>query len=137
MANANCPVVAGVVYLRVDGRQLRARAEIKVSMATFEREAVIGQDGVHGYIERPAVAYIEGKITDSPDLAIEQLQAMCNVSVTVELLNGKTYVLRNAWCSKANPLDTTDGSIEIRFEARGAEELLGSGAAPRPFAQAA
>jgi len=30
MANASCPVVAGVVYLRVDGRQLRARAEILV-----------------------------------------------------------------------------------------------------------
>jgi hypothetical protein len=137
MANSSCPVVAGVVYLRVDGRQLRARAEIKVSMANFEREAVIGQDGVHGYIERPAVAFIEGKITDSPDLAIEQLQAMCNVTVTVELLNGKVYLLRNAWCTKANPLDTTDGSIEFRFEGRAAEELLGSGQTPQPFPQAA
>jgi Phage tail tube protein len=137
MANSNCPVVAGVVYLRVDGRQLRARAEIKVSMANFEREAVIGQDGVHGYIERPAVAFIEGKITDSFDLAVEQLQVMCNVTVTVELLNGKVYVLRNAWCTKCTPLDTTDGSIEFRFEGRAAEELLGSGTAPNPFPQAA
>jgi hypothetical protein len=134
---SNCPVVAGTVYLRVDGRQYRARAEIKVSTASFEREAVIGQDGVHGYIERRAVCYIEGKMTDSPDLSTEQLEAMCNVTVTIELLNGKTYVLRNAWNTKAGPLDTTDGSLEFRFEGRAAEELLGQGQAPQPFPQAA
>jgi Phage tail tube protein len=128
MANQNCPVVAGVIYLRVDGRMYRARAEIKVSIMTLEREAVIGQDGVHGYIERPVVAYIEGKITDGPDLSIDLLQQMCNVTVTVELLNAKVYLLRNAWNTKAGPLDTTDGSIEFRFEGRAAEELLSNAA---------
>src|SRR5262249_51239569 len=128
MANQNCPVVAGVVYLRVDGRQYRARAEIKVSIATVEREAVIGQDGIHGYIERRVPCYIEGKITDGPELSIDLIQQMCNVTVTVELLNGKVYLLRNAWNTKANPLDTTDGSIEFRFEGRAAEELLGKAA---------
>lgn len=128
MAGTNCPVVAGVVYLRVDGRMYRARAEIKVSINTVEREAVIGQDGIHGYIERPVVTYVEGKITDGPELSIELLQAMCNVTVTVELLNGKVYLLRNAWNTKAGPLDTTDGSIEFRFEGRAAEELLSNAA---------
>ena len=133
---ATCPVVAGVLVLRVDGKQYRARSEIKVSMATIEREAVIGQDGVHGYIEKPKVAFIEGKITDSADLAVETLLGMCNVTVTVELLNGKVYLLRNAWCQKADPLDTTDGSIEFRFEGSAAEKLLGK-APQQTLAQAA
>ena len=128
MPNPSCPVVAGTVYLRIDGQQYRARSEIKVSATNIEREGVIGQDGVHGYIERPALCFIEGKITDSFDLSTQLLAQMCNNTVTIELLNGKTYVLRNAWCTKATPVDTTDGSIEFRFEGRAAEELLGKAA---------
>jgi hypothetical protein len=134
---SNCPVVAGTVYLRIDGRQYRARSEIKVNAVNIEREGVIGQDGVHGYIERPALPFIEGKMTDSADLSTQLLAQQCNVSVTIELLNGKNYVLRNAWCTKAAPVDTTDGSIEFRFEGRAMEELLGTGNAPGPFPLAA
>jgi hypothetical protein len=118
-----CNVVAGVVYFRVDGVQYWLRGECQIELAMLEREMVTGQDGIHGYIERPVPSKVTCKLTDRPDLSITFLLSLCNVTVTVELLNRKVYLLRNAVCIKAGPFDTTDGSLEVEFDGTG-EEIL-------------
>lgn len=122
-----CNVVAGVVYFRIDGVQYWLRGECQIEMAMLEREMVVGQDGIHGFIEKPVAAKITCKLTDRPDLSVGWLLTLCNVTVTVELLNGKVYLLRNAVCIKAGPLDTTNGELEVEFDGT-AEEILGRAA---------
>ena len=48
---------------------------------------------------------------------------MCDVTVTVELANGKVYVLRNAWTSTAREFKAADGQATVRFEGMAAEEM--------------
>ena len=116
--------VAGVAYIRVDGEQFSLRGNLVVSIDSAEREGIPGQDGIHGYIERPRVPFIEGDLSDIGGLSIEQLRRMSNVTVQAELANGKKYVLRNAWTSTALELNTADGQTTCRWEGMRGEELM-------------
>ena len=119
-----CRRIAGVAYIFVDGRQYPLRGDLTVSIDTIEREGVAGMDGVHGFTETPRVPFIEGAISDLGGLSLIVLQDMCDVTVTVELANGKVYILRNAWTSTAREFDAAEGQATVRFEGMSAEELM-------------
>jgi tail tube protein len=116
--------IAGVAYLRVDGRQYALRGNLTVSIDMDEREGVPGQDGVHGYIERPRVPWIEGDLSDIGGLSIQALRRIRNTTVQAELANGKKYLLRNAWTSTALELNAADGQVTVRWEGMRGEELM-------------
>lgn len=116
--------IAGVAYVYIDGQQYPLRGNLTVSIDTIEREGVPGQDGIHGYIERPRVPWIEGDFSDLNALSLEQLQDMDDVTVTAELANGKMYVLRNAWTSTAREFNAADGQATVRWEGYSSEEIL-------------
>jgi hypothetical protein len=115
--------VAGVAYLRVDGRQYALRGNLTVSPDMKEREGVAGQDGVHGYIERPRVPFIEGDFSDVAGLSLAEFENQTNVTVQADLANGKRYLLRNAWTSTPRELNTADGQVTVRWEGMKGEEL--------------
>src|SRR5260363_409760 len=49
-----------------------------------------GMDGVHGYKETPHAGFISATLRDAGGLTVADFNAMTNVTVTVELANGKT-----------------------------------------------
>lgn len=122
MACAN--KVGGVAFLKVDGAQYLLRGELIVSIDPFVRTGVAGQDSVHGYTEAPRVPFISATLTDTGGLSLQQLQRITCSTVTVELNNGKVYILRDAWTAEARELNTTEGSMAVRFEGMAGEELL-------------
>jgi hypothetical protein len=115
--------IAGVAFIYVDGRQYPLRGNLTVSIDTLTRTGVAGMDGVHGFTETPRVPFIEGDFSDLGGLSLLALQAMDDVTVTVELANGKVYVLRNAWTSTAREFKGAEGQATVRFEGMAAEEL--------------
>jgi len=119
-----CRRISGVAYLFVDGTQYPLRGNLTISIDTIERTGVAGQDGIHGFTETPRVPFIEGDFSDIGGLSLLSLQAMCDVTVTAELANGKTYILRNAWTSTAREFNAADGQATVRFEGMAAEELM-------------
>lgn len=116
--------IAGVCYLKVDGTQYALRGGLTVSTDALEREGVAGMDGVHGYIERPRVPFISGDLTDTSGLSLEALQSITDATVTAELANGKTYLLRNAWTAEARELNAADGQVSVRFEGLQGGEIM-------------
>jgi hypothetical protein len=116
--------IGGVAFLKVDGYQYMLRGDLAVSFDAFERKGIAGQDGVHGYTETPRVPYLSAKITDTGGLSLQALARVTDATVTVELANGKIYLLRNAWAAEARELNTQDGSLEVRFEGLAGEEIL-------------
>lgn len=119
-----CRRIAGVAYVFVDGRQYPLRGNLVISTDTIERTGVAGQDGIHGFTETPRVPFIEGDFSDIAGLSLMTIQAMCDVTVTAELANGKAYVLRNAWTSTAREFNAADGQATIRWEGMASEELM-------------
>ena len=109
---------AGIIYLKIDGEQYDAKGSFSYNLGKPKRDAIIGADGVHGYKETPQVAYIEGAVTDADTLELATLVTLDNVTVTLELNNGKVVTLSNAWFASEGSGDTDEGEIAVRFESR-------------------
>jgi hypothetical protein len=116
--------VGGVAFLKVNGFQYLLRGDLMVSPDLYERTGVAGQDGIHGYTEAPRVPFVSGKLTDTGGLSLAELQRMIDVTVMLELNNGKHYVLGEAWIAEARELNTQEGSVEVKFEGMFCEEVL-------------
>lgn len=87
-------------------------------MGKGKREAIIGADGVHGYKETPQTPFIEGEITDRPDLKLADLTSIDNATVTLQLASGKTVVLSDAWYAGEGTGNTEEANIGVRFESK-------------------
>lgn len=107
---------AGIAYIKVDGRQYDARGNWSVSPKLTTRTGIAGQDGVHGYQEVPRVPFIEGDISTTQTFAVEDLSGITDATVQVDLANGKSYVLRNAWQAGELDINTHEGSVKVKFE---------------------
>ncbi len=120
---ADNPRVGGIISVKVDGAQHRAKGSWTYNLGRPKREAVVGADVVHGYKETPQPAFIEGEITDRRGLDLAALLDTKNATVTLEAANGKVIVLRNAWFAGDGNVQTEEGNIQVRFEGLSADEV--------------
>lgn len=115
--------VGGIIFIKVDGEQYRAKGSFTINYGIPKKEAVVGHDGSHGYKEIPQTPFIEGPLTDDRNISLEKLLKLEDATVTCELANGKVAVLRNAWFAGDGNLTTEEGEIDSRFEGLSAEEI--------------
>ena len=109
---------AGRVFLKVDGALFDAKGSFSYNLGQDKRDGIVGADGIHGYKETPQIPYIEGAITDRGDLDLEKVCLQDNVTVTLELVSGKTIVLSNAWFAGEGAVTTEEAEITVRWESR-------------------
>lgn len=114
---------AGIAYLRVDGNQLALRGNFTVSPSPIERTMIAGQDGVHGFQELPRVPFIEGDLSTTPEMNLEDIDGQTDVNVVAQLANGKQYSLVGATCKAALEANTRDGQVRVRWEGLWMEEI--------------
>lgn len=115
--------VGGIISLKVDGQVHLAKGNFTYNIGRPRKEGVVGHDAVHGYKELPQIPFIEGEITDSADLSLDSLTGISDATVTLELANGKTIVLRSAWFAAEGTFNTEEGNGTVRFEGLSAEEV--------------
>lgn len=119
--------LGGTAYLKVDGQQYKLRGNLKCTGFTPTRTGKAGVDGMHGYIETPAVPVIEYQFSDMGGLSIVQLGNITSSTITATLINGKSYVLSQGWHEGDAPaLDPIDGSVSGKFAGMSGQEILGS-----------
>lgn len=84
---------------------------------SFERTAVMGDQGIHGYVENPVAATCEMTITDRDDIRISDLAAIFeNGTIVVETANGgKVYTMDSATCQNNISLTTGEGDTSVTF----------------------
>jgi hypothetical protein len=115
--------IAGTAYLKVNGDQYPLKGNLTVSSSAVERTGIAGQDYVHGFQELPRVPYIEGDISTLPEISTEFIESIIDATVQADLINGKTYVLRNAWHKGPVEINTHDGQFRVRFEGVSCDEV--------------
>lgn len=115
--------VGGTAFVKVNGRQYRAKGNWTYNIGAPKRDAVVGSDGVHGYKEVPQVPFIEGEITDASDMSLTDLVNGKDLTVTLELANGKVIALRDGWYAGEGTGNTEEGNIACRWEGLAAEEI--------------
>jgi hypothetical protein len=109
---------AGIIWFYLNGSRMEAKGTFTVNPGHPKRDAIIGADEIHGYKETPQIAYIEGAITDAPDLDTAALRQMTNTTVTLQLNNGKTWTLEDAWYASEGDWTSDEAEIAVRFESR-------------------
>ena len=116
--------VGGRVYIKVDGQQLAVRGNVTSNVGqTMTRETVTGADSVHGYTETPVAPYIQCDITERPQFSLAALNGVTEATVTAELADGRTLILRDAWQVGDLERNASEGSIgSLRFDGLSGEE---------------
>jgi hypothetical protein len=108
--------VGGLLFVKVNGQLLQAKGAFDYNFGVDKKEAVVGADGVHGFMQKPQVPFVEGSITDSDELDVQTLFETRDATVTLELANGKVFVLEEAWFAGDGQGNTEEGEISVRFE---------------------
>lgn len=120
---------AGIIQFTVNGVRYDAKGSFSYNLGVQKRETIVGSDGIHGFMEKPQAAFIEGEVTDSGNL---DLKAMCNIesaTVVLQLAIGptgpaKVVVLKDAAYVAEGTGNSEEGNIEVRFESGEAEEVV-------------
>lgn len=114
----------GIIFLKVDGKQLQAVGNFTYGLGKPVRTTLVGPDGPHGFSELPTAGFIEGEIRDGQDLSLDEIGDITNATIHLELANGKVIALRNAHSMNPDGLtgNTEEGNIPVRFEGE-AEEI--------------
>ncbi|BCP53783.1 phage tail protein [Kaistia sp. 32K] len=118
--------VAGIATITVDGVQYPLRGNFTVTPSKISREGIAGQDGVHGYKEMPSIPQISGDITMVPQLSLTKLRAITDATVVAELASGHVYVLRDAWTTGAQEINTADGQVSVVWQGLSCREITPS-----------
>jgi len=113
----------GIIYLKYDGALYDATGKFTYNLGRPKKEAIVGVEAVHGFKSTPQTPFIEGAITDHRKLDVAGFVEKFEGTVTLELANGKTISLKEAWYAGEGTVDTEEGEIGVRFEGMSCEEV--------------
>lgn len=110
--------LAGVAYIAVDGMTYMLAGDLSYSPGSVKRESLSGQDQVHGYSEMPRPPFISGTLRDAGSLTVNDFNNMTNVTISLELANGKLVTGKGMWTVEAQEVKTQEGTFEVRWEGK-------------------
>jgi hypothetical protein len=108
--------IGGTLFLMVNGIQYPARGSWEYSPTSSEKTGVAGQDGVHGYTEKPSVPSMKGDVSDFGGISIQALQTLPIAVATLELANGKNVIGVDGWVKGTITSNTEDGKYSLELE---------------------
>ena len=103
------------MYAKVDGEQLEVSGGFECPGMDVKREAIMSLTGVAGYKETPIKPYIKMTALFVPNFPLATLQSNTEMTLTVELANGKVYTLSGAFTEGEAPVKGDDGTIDLEF----------------------
>lgn len=116
--------IAGTLYVKIDGTQYPVKGKFKYSPLTSVKTGVAGADGPHGFNVKPKMPSVKGTLTDLGRLSVSQLQSLQSSTLTLELVNGKTFILSQAFLEGDIEVDTDEGEYEVEFKGMSAIEQV-------------
>lgn len=107
--------VGGTFIFKIDGQQISVGGAVKYQLADEERTAMVGADKKVDYVIKPIDPNIELEIKDSALTDLVALHKVTNVTITGELANGRTLVMRNAVRVGTPQIDAINGTGTFNF----------------------
>jgi len=116
--------ITGRIEVTVQGNLLLNKAGAVASgiglsgQPNFELEAIQGDTGIHGYIEKPVMARCEVTITDRDDIFLTDFAAIReNGTIVFRSANGgKVYTMEGATCLRNFSVTGGEGETPLIFE---------------------
>lgn len=115
--------ITGRVQIFVDGQLLLNKSGatasgIGVSGAqSYELKSVMGDSGIHGYVEEPVEAALEVTVTDRDDISLSDLASIRESGTIIfrSADKGKVYTMANATCTRNFTLTAGEGEVGLKF----------------------
>jgi len=114
--------LAGTTYLSVDGQSYMLAGEVTYSVSRVKRTTISGPSGPQGYSEELIPGHISATLRDAGGLTVADFNAMTNVTVTVELANGKTISGGNMWTVDSQEVKSGEATFDVKWEGLSVEE---------------
>lgn len=115
--------VSGRLFFKVDGQQYSVSASVSYNLGRPKRESFSSSAHEHFYKEVPQVPYIEGEVIDNGSLDVAKFMDLSDATITAELRNGKTVVVRNGWQAGEGTVNAEESKMPFKFEGQSAEEV--------------
>ena len=107
--------LGGTNFLSIDGLSYLL-VDVTWRVSTPTRESMKGQDGIHGYTEKPEVGRIKGKIRDWAGNSVTGIGQITNSSIIVSLASGKNVIGNGMWLTELGDVSGEDGSLDFTCE---------------------
>lgn len=111
--------VAGKVFITINGQRLRSKEGASLDTGGTEREPVISDSGVDGFMEKETAPKVDCKVSLTDEVKLKDLQAFKDGTLVFETDTGRVFTLTNAWNAKPPKLEK--GEVTLEF---GAVECL-------------
>ncbi|MDD0852995.1 phage tail tube protein [Halobacteriovorax sp. GB3] len=111
---SNKKLRAGTAYVRSSSGMLKAKGHFTYNLGGKNKKAQKGVDGVHGYGFEVQEAFIEGEITVDGNTDVKKIKDE-EGTVQLDLENGKTIVLRDAWNESEGTVETEENKLPVRW----------------------
>ena len=108
--------VAGICYVKVNGKQLEVSGGLEAPITDRVRESVNGQTGRAGIKESFRTPYLNLTAIFRDDFPMDEVAEGTDMTVTGEFPNGKVYTLSGANLVDEPSAKADDGTIELKFE---------------------
>jgi hypothetical protein len=115
----------GTLFFKVDAVAYDLAGTFNIKWGGIVRDPVVGPNAVNGYKTKYAAPMVDCELQDGDAVLLATLQRMGNNTQTIELENGKSYVMINAWQNGDITLDAAETKIKTAFAAKFIEELTG------------
>lgn len=116
--------LTGRVEILLNGEALLNKEGAKITgvgesgKPPYEREAIMGDTGLHGYTEKPIIAGCEVTVSDRDDVLLDKF-ARINGDGTIifrAARGGKVYIMEGATCLNNMELTAGEGEVTLRFQ---------------------
>lgn len=111
--------IGGTAFLRIDGVAYSSDGKFECKINDVKRDPVPDSTGFVHYTESVVASTISGSILALPGLQPEVINQAENVTVQIELKNGRIALLANAFHSGELTESTETGLIQFEFTGKG------------------
>ena len=111
--------LAGEISVKANGEVYWAKGNFTYNSGELKREPIYGANGrIQGYKTVPNDPTIEGELTDYGTFKLKSLVTLKDATVTLDLANGKTFILRQAWYSGDGNVSTDEATINFKVTSK-------------------
>ena len=115
--------ITGTVEVLVNGKLLLNKAGAVASgiglsgSPNFELKEVVGDTGLHGFVEEPVMAVCEVTVSDRDDIKLNDFAAIRENGTIIfrSRGKGKAYTMANATCTRNFSLTSGEGEVPLKF----------------------
>ena len=108
--------IGGITYFFVNGVQYRLKGECEIMFQTYTRESLVGEDGVHGYVETPRAPSMKMSFTMTPEIDLDALISAEDLTLTIQLNDRSVWTMGGAFVSGEVTHTTKENELSVTFE---------------------